>query len=152
MPDGNLGIIDFGLAFRFTDDEHDTLLSLGEILRGNQDLDDVDIIDTFKNIFDPPFRTEDVDDPAAFADVCRDIIRPIINHMITTDAMLLDKIESVRALTNRDITMVPHFYKILLGMACMGQLHSIMGRNYDNMEMLRNIELRALNHAFLMVI
>jgi len=151
MPDGNLGIIDFGLAFRFTDDEHDTLLSLGEILRGNQDLDDVDIIETFKNIFDPPFRTEDVDDPAAFADVCRDIIRPVINHMITTDVMLLDKIESVRALTNRDITMVPHFYKILLGMACMGQLHSIMGRNYNDHEMLRNIELRALNAAFVKV-
>jgi len=152
MPNGNIGIIDFGLAFRFTDDEHDILLSLGEILRGNQDLEDVDIIDTFKNIFDPPFRTEDVNDLAAFASVCRGIIRPIVNHMITTDVMLLDKIESVSALTNRDIVMVPHFYKILLGMACMGQLHSIMGRNYENHEMLREIQLRALNHAFFMVI
>lgn len=152
MTDGNIGIIDFGLAFRFTDDEHDTLLSLGEILRGNQDLNDVDIIDTFKNIFDPPFRTEDVEDPVAFAAVCREIIRPLIQHMNITDVTLLDKIESMSALTNRDVVMVPHFYKVLLGMACMGQLRSIMGRNYDNYEMLRSIEIRALNHAFLMVI
>lgn len=151
MPNGELGIIDFGLAFRFTDDEHDTLLSLGEILRGNQDLDDVDILDTFKNIFEPPFRIEDVEDPAAFAAVCRDIIRPIIQHMNTTELMLLDKIESMSSLINREITMAPHFYKILLGMACMGQLHSIMGRNYENLEMLRSIELRALNAAFVKV-
>lgn len=151
MPNGDLGIIDFGLAFRFTDDEHETLLSLGEIIRGNQELDDVDIIDTFKNIFDPPFRLEDVDDPVAFASVCRDIIRPILHHMNTTELALLDNIESISSLMNREVTMVPHFYKILLGMACMGQLHSIMGRNYENHKMLRDIEMRAINAAFVKV-
>jgi predicted unusual protein kinase regulating ubiquinone biosynthesis (AarF/ABC1/UbiB family) len=151
MPNGDLGIIDFGLAFRFTDDEHDTLLSLGEIIRGNQELDDVDIIETFKNIFDPPFRLEDVDDPIAFANVCRDIIRPILHHMNTTELVLLDNIESISSLMKREVTMVPHFYKILLGMACMGQLHSIMGRNYENHKMLRDIEMRAINAAFVKV-
>lgn len=151
MPNGDLGIIDFGLAFRFTDDEHETLLSLGEIIRGNQELDDVDIIETFKNIFDPPFRLEDVDDPIAFASVCRDIIRPILHHMNTTELALLDNIESISSLMNREVTMVPHFYKILLGMACMGQLHSIMGRNYENHKMLRDIEMRAINAAFVKV-
>jgi predicted unusual protein kinase regulating ubiquinone biosynthesis (AarF/ABC1/UbiB family) len=151
MPTGDIGIIDFGLAFRFTDDEHDTLLSLGELLRGRQTLEDIDIIDVFKNIFTPPLRHEDITDPDQFADICRAILRPILDYIDADELNLLDSIDRLGELMNRDMVMTPHFYKIILGMISMGQLYSIMGRTYEDREMLREIEVRAINAAFMKV-
>ena len=152
MPNGDIGIIDFGLAFRFTDDEHDILLSLGELMRGTNRLEDIDIIDVFKNIFYPPLRSEDITNHEEFADICRSILQPILDYIDTNELSLLDCLDRLSTMMNRDITMVPHFYKTILGMMCMGQLYSIMGRIYENRELLRSIEIRALNNAFLMVI
>jgi len=152
MPNGDLGIIDFGLAFRFTDDEHETLISLGDLMRGTQALEDIDIIDVFKNIFLPPLRHEDITDPDQFADICRAIMRPILDYIDADELNLLDSIDRLGVLMNRDMVMTPHFYKIMLGMASMGQLYTIMGRNYENREMLRSIEIRAINAAFLKVL
>jgi len=47
--------------------------------------------------------------------------------------------------------MTPNFYKLILAMMSMGQLYSIMGYNYVNPEMIRSIEMRALNHTFQMI-
>jgi len=151
MPNGDLGVIDFGLAFRFTDDEHETLLSLGELLRGRQALDDIDIIDVFKNIFLPPLSTDNITNPDQFADICRSILRPIMDYVDADELNLLDSIDRLGELMNRDMVMAPHFYKIILGMISMGQLYSIMGRTYEDREMLREIEVRAINAAFVKV-
>lgn len=151
MPNGDLGVIDFGLAFRFTDDEHETLLSLGELLRGRQALDDIDIIDVFKNIFLPPLSTDNITNPDQFADVCRSILRPIMDYVDADELNLLDSIDRLGVLMDRDMVMAPHFYKIILGMISMGQLYSIMGRTYEDREMLREIEVRAINAAFVKV-
>ena len=151
MPNGDLGVIDFGLAFRFTDDEHETLLSLGELLRGRHALDDIDIIDVFKNIFLPPLSSDNITNPDQFADVCRSILRPIMDYVDADELNLLDNIDRLGVLMDRDMVMAPHFYKIILGMISMGQLYSIMGRTYEDREMLRDIEVRAINAAFVKV-
>jgi len=151
MPNGELGIIDFGLAFRFTDEEHEILLSLGELMRGRNLLDNIDIIEVFKNMYDPPLRSEDLHDPEEFANICRSILQPILDYVDMNELNLLDCLDRLNRLMNREIVMVPHFYKTILGMMCMGQLYSIMGRVYENRELLRSIEIRALNNAFLLV-
>ena len=151
MPNGNLGIIDFGLAFRPTDEEHDIILSLGELIRGNSQIEDIDVIDIFKDIFVPQLHPDEITDKAAFIKICKDILTTIVDYVNADELNLIDSISRMGVLMNREMTMSSTFYKFILGMMSMGQLYSIMGRTYENHEMLRSIEMRALNRAFFMV-
>ena len=151
MANGDLGIIDFGLAVRFTDDEHEVLLSLGEIIRGAQKIEDIDLIDTFKDIFLPPIRPEEITDQAAFIEQFKAILQPIVDYVDADELNLIDNIDRMGSLLNREMIMTPNFYKLILAMMSMGQLYSIMGHNYVNPELIRSIEMRALNHTFQMI-
>jgi hypothetical protein len=151
MANGDLGIIDFGLAVQFTDDEHEVLLSLGEIIRGAQKIEDIDLIDTFKDMFLPPIRPEEITDQAAFIEQFKAILQPIVDYVDADELNLIDNIDRMGSLLNREMIMTPNFYKLILAMMSMGQLYSIMGHNYVNPELIRSIEMRALNHTFQMI-
>ena len=152
MPNGDIGVIDFGLAIRFSDDEHDMMLTIAEIVRGSTAIEDVELIDTFKNMFLPPLLSEEISDREQFLQLARNIFQNVKDYVNADELNLIDNIDKLGAFMNREITMIPNLYKFILGMMCMGQLYSIMGRVYEDADILRNIEMRALNQAFMMVV
>jgi len=153
MPNGDLGIIDFGLAFRYTDEEHDLILSICEIIRDSdsESKEELNYTELFKPLFYPRIRDEENTDPVRLNELFRNILRPLVKRVNADELNLLDNLEDVERYLNREISMVPHFYKFILTMMSMGQLYSIMGHNFNDSDLLLSIERRALNEAFVRV-
>jgi hypothetical protein len=153
MPNGDLGIIDFGLAFRYNDDEHDIIISICEMVRGpvSDSEGELNYTELLKPLFYPPIRPEEITDPVRLNELFHNILRPLIEHVNADELNVLDNLERIELYLNREISMVPHFYKFMLTMMSMGQLYSIMGHNFNDSELLLTIEKRALNEAFIRV-
>lgn len=153
MPNGDLGIIDFGLAFRYTDEEHDLILSICEIVRDSESesREELNYTDMLKPLFYPRIRDEENTDPVRLNELFRNILRPLVKRVNADELNLLDNLEGVERYLNREIHLVPHFYKFILTMMSMGQLYSIMGHNFNDSDRLLSIERRALNEAFIRV-
>jgi len=153
MPNGDLGVIDFGLAFRYTDEEHDLILSICEIIRDSdsESKEELNYTELLKPLFYPPIRPEEITDPVKLNELFHNILRPLIEHVNADELNVLDNLERIERYLNREIHLVPHFYKFMLTMLSMGQLYSIMGHNFNDSELLLNIEKRALNDAFIRV-
>jgi predicted unusual protein kinase regulating ubiquinone biosynthesis (AarF/ABC1/UbiB family) len=152
MPNGDLGIIDFGLAFRYNDDEHELILSICEMVNGaTKSTAEVNYTELLSPLFYPPIKPEENTDPVRLNELFYNILRPLIERVNADELNVLDNLENIEHYINREIHLVPHFYKFMLTMMSMGQLYSIMGSNFTDSDMLLAIEKRALNEAFIRV-
>jgi len=146
-----LGVIDFGMALRVSDTTHDIILSIADIVRDGSRVPDMDYIETFKHLFVPVLTREEITDPVEFRNVCEAVMLPLTENVVIDELHLQDRLEHLSTVLNREIHMNREFYKMLLSMTMMGCVRSTMGPDYQDADRVHEIETRAINAAFMMI-
>jgi predicted unusual protein kinase regulating ubiquinone biosynthesis (AarF/ABC1/UbiB family) len=151
FTDTGLGIIDFGMALRVSDTTHEIVLSIADIVRDGSRVSDMDYAETFKHLFVPVLTREEITDPVEFRNVCEAIMLPLTDNVVIDELNIQDRLEQLSTVLKRDIHMNREFYKMLLSMTMMGCVRSTMGPDYQNKDKIHEIETRAINAAFMMI-
>jgi len=150
-PNG-FGIIDYGMAFQPSEEVHDILLSIGGLMRDRPPLHEVDFLETFKDVFDPPLVKADIPADAIreAEDICIAITQPLIEAMDVDELNITDNLSKLSGCLKKEIVLHKMIYKIILGFSMMGAKTIIMGDNYP-LEKLLMIEKRALRRAYALI-
>lgn len=151
FTDTGLGIIDFGMALRVSDTTHEIVLSIADIVRDGSRVSDMDYAETFKHLFVPVLTREEITDPVEFRNVCEAVMLPLTDNVVIDELNIQDRLEQLSTVLKREIHMNREFYKMLLSMTMMGCVRSTMGPDYQNKDKIHEIETRAINAAFMMI-
>jgi len=151
FTDTGLGIIDFGMALRVSDETHDIVLSIADIIRDGSRVADMDYVETFKHLFDPVLTKEEITDPVEFRNVCEAVMLPLVNSVDIDELRIQDHLEHLSSVLDRELHLNRELYKILLSMTMMGCIRTTIGPCYQNKARIREIETRAINTAFAMI-
>jgi hypothetical protein len=149
-PDG-LGIIDFGMAIRLSDEAHDVLLSIADIVRGEVPIDSVDPCETFRHMFDPVLELNDRPDVPRFRAICNEIMTPLIERVEIDELTITDKLENLSISLNKEIVLNQEFYKIVLAITMMHGEALILGLHYPNQERLSQLYRNSIQAAYLLI-
>jgi predicted unusual protein kinase regulating ubiquinone biosynthesis (AarF/ABC1/UbiB family) len=149
-PDG-LGIIDFGMSLRLSDEAHEILLSIADIVRGEVSLDSVDPSETFRHLFDPVLAVEDITDMPRFRAICREIMTPLIERVEIDELSITDSLENLSASLNQDISLNQEFYKVVLAITMMHGEALILGHTYANQARVSQLYRNCIQAAYLLI-
>jgi hypothetical protein len=86
-----------------------------------------------------------------FRNVCEAVMLPLTENVVIDELHLQDRLEQLSTVLNREIHMNREFYKMLLSMTMMGCVRSTMGPDYQDADRVHDIETRAINAAFMMI-
>ena len=150
-PDGGIGIIDFGMAVRFSDEAHDVILSVSDIIRGETHIDDVDPCETLRHLFNPVLELETITDLPRFRAICRQIMMPLLERVEIDELSITDSLEELSRSLNRDIVLNQEFYKVVLTITMMHGEALMLGNNYHNQVRVRQIYRNSVQAAYLMI-
>lgn len=144
-----LGIIDYGMAIQPSDEIHEIILNICNIIRGNQQLHEIDFIDTFKELFDPPLVKSEMPPEIRrkVEDICISIAQPMIEVLDLDELNVTDNLDKLSVHLQREIVLNRYVYKIILGFSMMSAKSIIMGADYPTEKMLE-IEKRGLRTAY----
>lgn len=142
-----LGIIDFGMAFQPDEDIHDSILSVIEIIVKKIPIHEIDFIHTFRHIFIPSLDRKEITNPNKVEDVCIAVTEPLLNGFEVDELSITDNIDSLSEHLGREIVLHKDLYRIILGMAMMGNNAVIMGPGYKNLAKIQEIEKAALRNV-----
>jgi len=150
-PNG-IGIIDYGMAVQPSDEVHDITLSIAGLMRDRPPLHEVDFIETFKDVFDPPLVKAEIPPDALreAEDICIAIAQPLIEAMDMDELNVTDNLSRLSGCLKREINLNRTIYKIILGFSMMGAKNIIMGQDYPPDKLLK-IEKRALHRAYALI-
>jgi predicted unusual protein kinase regulating ubiquinone biosynthesis (AarF/ABC1/UbiB family) len=151
FTDTGLGVIDFGMALRVSDTTHEIVLSIADIVRDGSRVSDMDYAETFKHLFVPVLSREEITDPVEFRNVCEAVMLPLTENVVIDELNIQDRLEQLSTVLKREIHMNREFYKMLLSMTMMGCVRSTMGPDYKDADRIHEIETRAINAAFMMI-
>ena len=150
MPTG-LGIIDFGMALRLSNESHDILLTIADIVRGEESIDTIDPCETFRHLFDPVLRVQDITDIPRFRAICRQIVNPLTEHAEVNELNLADQLEELSASLNQEIALNQDFYKLVLSVTMTHGEVLILGNNYYDQARVHQISKSCIQTACLMI-
>jgi tRNA A-37 threonylcarbamoyl transferase component Bud32 len=150
MPTG-IGIIDFGMALRLSNESHDILLTIADITRGEESIDNIDPCETFRYLFDPVLRVQDITDVPRFRAICRQIVNPLAEHAEVNELNLADQLEELSASLNQEIALNQDFYKIVLSVTMTHIEVLILGNNYYDQARVHQISKSSIQTAYLMI-
>jgi predicted unusual protein kinase regulating ubiquinone biosynthesis (AarF/ABC1/UbiB family) len=145
-----LGIIDFGMATQLSDEIHEVILSIAEIIRDQTPLHEIDVIDSFKDIFVPPLNKAEITDIVRVEDIIISIAQPLADNIDLDELNITDSIEVLAQHLGRDIVLNKDVYKIILGLSMMSGKINIMGPHFPNSRLIE-IERRALQNAYALI-
>ena len=150
-PNG-IGIIDYGMAVQPSEEVHDITLTIAGLMRERRPLHEVDFIETFKNVFDPPLVKAEIpaDSLREAEDICIAIAQPLLEAMDLDELNITDNLSKLSGVLKKEIILHKMIYKIILGMSMMGAKAIIMGHDYPTDKMLK-IEKRALHRAYALI-
>jgi len=146
-----LGIIDFGMAIQVSDEIHDILLSVGEIIRDQPPLHEIDFIERFKDIFSPPLVKAEIKDPRKVEDSIISIAQPLIEEIEIDELNITDTMTVLSEHLGHEVVLNRDIYKILLGLSMMTGKVTILGPHYPNSK-LKEIEQRAVRNAYAIIL
>jgi len=145
-----LGIIDFGMATQLGDEIHEVILSIAEIIRDQTPLHEIDVIESFKDIFVPPLNKAEITDIVKVEDIIISIAQPLADNIDLDELNITDSIEILAQHLGRDIVLNKDIYKIILGLSMMSGKINIMGPHFPNSRLVE-IERRALRNAYALI-
>jgi tRNA A-37 threonylcarbamoyl transferase component Bud32 len=145
-----LGVIDFGMTIQVSDEIHDILLAVGEIIKNQPPLHEIDFIDTFKELFAPPLIKADIKNPQKVEDIIISIAQPLIEAIEFDELNITDNLSVLSEHLGREIVLNRDVYKILLGLSMMTGKVTILGPHYPNAKLM-DIERRALRNAYALI-
>lgn len=143
MEDG-IGILDFGMAFQPSETVHDMMLSVMMILFDERPFYEIDFIETFKELVVPPLVPAEIRDVAAVENLCITIATPLLSSIEMDELNVLDTVQRMSALIGRPLVLHRDLYKLLLGMAMMGNNKTILGPEFSDPRAVLAIEKKVL--------
>ena len=145
-----LGIIDFGMAVNLTHTMHDMILSCITLIIDQQQIHEIDFIDTFKDLFVPPLDKATIPSHKIMEieDICISITEPLTRSIEFDEVGITDDIQKLSTHLGRNVVLHKDLYKIMLGMTMMGNNAVIMGPNYPHIDRVRDVEERVLRETF----
>jgi predicted unusual protein kinase regulating ubiquinone biosynthesis (AarF/ABC1/UbiB family) len=148
-PSG-LGIIDFGMALRCSDEINDIIITSMEVVREPDMLNRLDVIEEARHLFVPSLTVETMQNVTRAGNIIRDISRQLSNEVTMDELNLTDQLDQLSADLGHEVVLHPDVYKFLLGMSMMGCAVPIMGPYYNHAKLLE-YERTAVDRALLMV-
>lgn len=144
-------VIDYGMAIQMTDAEHDIMLSIAEIIHEERPIHEIDFINTFKDVFEPPLDRAAMHNVQEVEDACISIAQPLLDKIDVDELNITDNIMRLNAVLEHHVDLNRIMYKMLLGISMMGVKYMLIGgSNIDN-ETIKRIEKRALAQAYTLV-
>jgi len=144
-----IAIIDYGMAIQADDNMHEVILSICEIIRDDPPLHEIDFIDTFQYVFDPPLSRATI--PPELVRKVEDniisIVYPMLSQIDIDELNVTDNVLQLSACLKRDLVINMVVYKILLGFSMMSAGAVILGTNYPR-DIGMQIERNALTKAY----
>lgn len=150
-PNGCIGIIDYGMALRLSGEAHDVLLTIGDIVRGEIPIENVNASETFRHLFDPVLAVEDITDVPRFRAICQQIMIPLIERVEVDELSITDSLEELSRSLNQDIVLNQEFYKVMLAITMMHGEALILGHEYSNRARISQIYRNCVQAAYLMI-
>jgi predicted unusual protein kinase regulating ubiquinone biosynthesis (AarF/ABC1/UbiB family) len=149
---GGLGIIDYGMAIKPTEDTHDILLSVANMIHEQPPIHTIDFIDTFKDLFVPPLNKATIDNPREVEDLCISIAQPLLEQIEFDELNITDSLAKISALLNHETTLNKDVYKIILGLSMMAGKTSILRPDFSDRTKVHEIERRGLSNAYALIL
>jgi predicted unusual protein kinase regulating ubiquinone biosynthesis (AarF/ABC1/UbiB family) len=144
-----LGIIDFGMAIQPTEEMHEMMLKIGEMIRDETPIHEIDFIESFKDLFVPPLDKSKMENPQQVEDICLSIAQPLLEQLDMDELNITDNLDRLTAHLNSEISLHKDLYKILLGLSMMGGKVTIFGLDYKKYaDEIIATERRACTRAF----
>ena len=145
-----LGVIDFGMAIQVSDEIHEIILSVAEIIKDQPPFHDIDFIEKFKDLFSPPLIKAEIKNPQKVEDIIISIAQPLIESIEIDELNITDNISVLSEHLGREIVLNRDVYKILLGLSMMTGKVTILGPHYPNTKLIE-IERRAVRNAYALI-
>lgn len=142
--EGGIGVLDFGMAFQPSETVHDMILSVMMILFEERPFFEIDFIETFKEIVMPPLVRSEIRDVDAVENLCITIATPLLSSIEMDELNVLDTVQRMSALIGRPLVLHRDLYKLLLGMAMMGNNKTILGPAFSDPRAVLAIEKKVL--------
>ena len=146
-----LAFIDYGMAIQLTDAEHDIILSVIEIIHEERPIHEIDFIETFKDIFDPPLNKATIRNVQAVEDACISIMQPMLENIDVDELHVTDNLTMLNTHLDNHIDLNRVMYKMLLAFSMMGGKYMMMGDMHVDNALIKQIEKRALTRAYALV-
>lgn len=142
--EGGIGVLDFGMAFQPSETVHDMILSVMMILFEERPFYEIDFIETFKELVMPPLVRAEIRDVDAVENLCITIATPLLSSIEMDELNVLDTVQRMSALIGRPLVLHRDLYKLLLGMAMMGNNKTILGPEFSDPRAVLAIEKKVL--------
>lgn len=145
-----LGIIDFGMATQVSEESHEILLSIAEIIRDQTPMHEIDFLETFKHVFAPPLVKSEIKDLATVENIVIAIAQPLFDNIDLDELNLTDNLMALSEHLGRDVVFNREMYKIILGLSMMSGKINIMGPHFPNSRLME-VERKALRNAYALI-
>jgi len=146
---GGLGIIDYGMAFRPSEEMHEIAINTVQTILDPTHLDGLDIARDMRHFFDPPL---DVSENIPLVnDILQNIARPLRDNITLDELALTDNLNQLSAVLGREIVLNRDMYKMILGVTMMGFLRTVMGPHTLETAELNAIQRRAMEYTYALV-
>ena len=146
-----LGMIDYGMAVQLDEEWHEAVLSIAELIRDKRPIHDIDFIETFKHIFEPPLNKAEIHNVHVVEESCKNIVQPMLDNMETDELKVTDNLMQISQELGRPVELNRNMYSLILGYSMMSGQNVIMGLNYPHKGLIRTLQERAMDKAFLLV-
>ena len=147
-----LGIIDYGMALQASDELHEVFINIGEIIKNQELISDLDYIKVFKHMFSPVVDEKDIQDPVRFRTICENICRQLTSNVDFDHLHVADHLEEISSELNRPLILQPEMYKLLLSASMMGGILATLGPRREALSnRIHDVEIEAANFAFSMI-
>ena len=151
FTEDGLGMIDYGMAMQLNDEWHDAVLSIAELIRDKRPVHEIDFIETFKGIFEPPLDKATIHNVPVVEELCAGILQPMLENMEQDELKVTDNLMRISQELGRSVELNRNMYAMILGYSMMSGQNVIMGLNYPHKDIIRNLQDRAMDKAFLLV-
>ena len=151
FTEAGFGLIDYGMAIQLDDEWHDAVLTLAELVRDKRPVHEIDFIETFKHIFEPPLVKAEIPNVRAVEELCKNIVQPMLDNLESDELKITDNLIQISQELGRSIELNRNMYTFILGYSMMSGQNVIMGLNYPRKDIIRALQDKAIEKAFVMV-
>jgi predicted unusual protein kinase regulating ubiquinone biosynthesis (AarF/ABC1/UbiB family) len=151
FTESGIGMIDYGMAVQLNDEWHDAMLSIAELVREKRPVHEIDFIETFKGIFEPPLNKAEIQNVRVVEELCADILQPMLDNMEQDELKVTDNLMLISQELGRSVELNRNMYALILGYSMMSGQNVIMGLNHPYKDTIRELQDRAMDKAFMLV-
>ena len=151
FTESGIGMIDYGMAVQLNDEWHDAMLSIAELVREKRPISEIDFIETFKGIFEPPLNKAEIQNVRVVEELCAGILQPMLDNMEQDELKVTDNLMRISQELGRSVELNRNMYSLILGYSMMSGQNVIMGLNHPYKDIIRELQDKAMDKAFMLV-